>query len=149
MPIICSFKDSSFYFGCVPKAQCAPNSPRKYKPNQCWSKICWLVSTVWIWYVSRKDYSSHHPIKHKVFINLFFMYLYYKNILQRNDSKKEKNPAKFSFHYSTKRKTATHSQFLFIVFKSIFKSFLIVPQYYGVHLALACGQMIKCLCQPH
>lgn len=78
------------------------------------------------------------------------MYLYYKYILQGNDSKKEKKiQPSLASTIAQREKTVTHSQFLFIVFKSIFKSFLIVPQYYGAHLALACGQMIKCLRQPH
>lgn len=79
------------------------------------------------------------------------MYLYYKYILQGNDSKKEKKKIQPSLAstIAQREKTVTHSQFLFIVFKSIFKSFLIVLQYYGAHLALACGQMIKCLLQPH
>lgn len=78
------------------------------------------------------------------------MYLYYKYILQGNDSKKEKKiQPSLASTIAQREKTVTHSQFLFIVFKSIFKSFLIVLQYYGAHLALACGQMIKCLLQPH
>lgn len=76
------------------------------------------------------------------------MYLYYKYILQGNDSKKEKKiQPSLASTIAQREKTVTHS--LFIVFKSIFKSFLIVLQYYGAHLALACGQMIKCLLQPH
>lgn len=59
--------------------------------------------------------------------------------------KKKKIQPSLASTIAQREKTVTHSQFLFIVFKS----FLIVLQYYGAHLALACGQMIKCLLQPH